>query len=176
MILNYYTSLPLIATVSVVHPAYSTFKALQSKSELDLTRYLCYWLIFALISCVDFLLDAIGSFFPFYYEAKLALFLWLSLERFSGAMVIYSKMEPLLKAYEPEVDKAIASAYAYAKDFKVEDINKLITFVQEKVGAAAPAKEVKAAAPAQAAAADEQTEKPVEEEEVVVSEDAKKEQ
>ena len=96
-------------------PAYNTFKALQSKSEPDLTRYLCYWLIFALISCVDFLIDAIGAFFPFYYEAKLGLFLWLSLERTSGAMVIYSKMEPLLKAYEPEVDKAIASALSAAR-------------------------------------------------------------
>ena len=179
MLLGYYTALPLITAVSVALPCYGTFKALQSKSEAALTRHLSYWLIFALVTTVEFFLDTVGAFLPFYYEAKLAFFLWLVLERTDGASKLYAKMEPLLKTYEPEVDKAIASGLAYAKNVKIEDVTKVIDFVHEKVGkqaAAAPKAVEKPTAPTAKKAEDEQTEKPAEAPEVVQHEEAKKEQ
>ena len=45
---------------------------------------------------MEFFLDAVGAFVPFYYEAKLAFFLWLVLERTDGASKLY-KMEPHLR-------------------------------------------------------------------------------
>lgn len=161
MLLGPLTSFLPVTAVSVVVPSYNTFKALQSKDEAALKRYLCYWLIFAAYTLVAPIVDTVGSFLPFfYYELKIGFFVWLTMERFDGAGKLYAKAEPFLKTYEPEVDKAIAEAVKMAKNFKVEDINALVTFVSEKVNgaAAAPAEKAKAAP-----AVEEQKESPADE-------------
>lgn len=45
-------------------------KAVESSSKDDDTRWLTYWVVFALFSVVDFFSSVVLSWFPFYWLAK----------------------------------------------------------------------------------------------------------
>ena len=79
MILGQITSTPIIMVAGVVYPAYCTFKATQKGADAaEATRWLHYWMIFAAFSTIEWLVDLIGAYLPFYYEAKLCFVYWLT--------------------------------------------------------------------------------------------------
>ena len=56
-----------------------------------MTRWLHYWIIFAVFSVVQTALDMVGSYLPFYYEIKILFFLWLWVAKFEGATFLFKK-------------------------------------------------------------------------------------
>lgn len=50
--------------VGVAYPAYSSIKAIQSSDKQDDTQWLIYWVVFAVLSLIDFASEKICGWFP----------------------------------------------------------------------------------------------------------------
>ena len=72
------------------------------------TRWLQYWMVFALFTMVESIVDMVGAFLPFFYEAKLLFMLWLSLDKFQGATYLYKRfIEPALDQHHGSIDEQL---------------------------------------------------------------------
>ena len=105
--------------------------------------WLTYWLIFAMFSSVEFLLDGVGAYLPFYYEAKVTFLLWLTLDKFQGATLLFDKyIAPLLAQHSPAIDSQIDFLTKKAQNLKMDDLKNVAEFLQSKAkgaGIAVPA-------------------------------------
>merc|ERR1719482_2085807 len=98
-----------------------------------MARWLQYWLIFALLSLLDSVIDGIGAYLPFYYEIKVGFMLWLTLDKFKGATLICTKyVEPFLSDKTGAIDAQIDFVSAKAKNLKADDLRTFVTWVQSK--------------------------------------------
>ncbi|KAL7990368.1 hypothetical protein Chor_013798 [Crotalus horridus] len=70
-----------------------------------------YWIVFALYTFTETLTDLLISWFPLYYELKIAFVIWLLSPYTRGASLIYRKfLHPLLSSKEREIDDYIVQA------------------------------------------------------------------
>ena len=58
--------------IGFVYPAYTSVKALESRNKDDDTKWLTYWVVFAVFSIVDFFTDIVLSWFPVYWLFKVS--------------------------------------------------------------------------------------------------------
>ncbi|CAO3638200.1 unnamed protein product [Cunninghamella blakesleeana] len=92
-------------TISWVYPAYASFKAIESPSPEDDKQWLTYWTVVGFVHMIEYFSDILLFWFPFYYLFKTAFILWLTLPRFRGAEIIYSRfLRPQLIRYENKID------------------------------------------------------------------------
>ncbi|NXX47925.1 REEP4 protein, partial [Tricholaema leucomelas] len=74
-------------------------------------RWMMYWIVFALFMAVETVTDLLISWFPFYYELKMAFVLWLLSPYTRGASLLYRKfVHPTLSSREKEIDTYIVQA------------------------------------------------------------------
>lgn len=141
MFLGYYSGHILSLTLGSAYPVYRSFKSLQP-SDAPAEQWLPYWILFAIFSSIEFVLDFVFAFWlPFYYELKVMLVLYLQPVYFDGAAKLYTKyLEPLLVANAPYIDEKVGFVAERAKNFSAEDLQKLVDFVTNKGGAAMKAK------------------------------------
>ena len=170
----------MIAAVGTVYPAYATSKAFMSKDEESMSRWLQYWIVFAALSMLMPIVDPIGSMMPLYFEAKVAFFLWLTVDKFQGATYLTQKyLVPFLTTHQGFIDEKIDFVVAKAKTLKAEDLRAAVEFVQTKAknapAAAAAAKAAVEKTGKTFAKAADQMDKP-EEPEIVEKEEDKKAQ
>ena len=94
-----------------LHPAYESFKAVKNKNVKEYVRWMMYWIVFALFSAIESILDPLLSFWlPFYYEVKVVFLLYLVCPVTMGAGVIYRRwLHPLLCTKEEEIDLLLES-------------------------------------------------------------------
>ena len=71
------------------YPAYASYRAVLSRDAEEHKQWLCYWVVNALFVVAELFSDFL-SWLPLYWEAKLALIIWLTLYR--GATVIYDNL------------------------------------------------------------------------------------
>jgi len=164
MLLNYTFGTLLNTMVGNVVPAYRTFKALQIDSEMEPSdepsRWLKYWVVFGIFAAVEYFIDLVGAWVPMYYECKLSLLLWLSLDKWKGASVVFGKyLEPFLLSKQEHIEENVKFAMERAKNIKADDMTTFITWSSAKANdlvaafsAAAPAAATAAAPAAKAAA------------------------
>uniref|UniRef100_A0A8C5GM32 Receptor expression-enhancing protein n=1 Tax=Gouania willdenowi TaxID=441366 RepID=A0A8C5GM32_GOUWI len=70
-----------------------------------------YWIVFALFSTAETVTDLLLSWFPFYFELKIAFVIWLLSPYTKGSGVLYRKfIHPTLSTKEKEIDDYIAQA------------------------------------------------------------------
>ncbi|XP_071871586.1 uncharacterized protein isoform X4 [Bombus fervidus] len=71
-----------------------------------------YWIVFALFTCAETFTDVFFSFwFPFYYEIKTILVIWLLSPATKGSSILYRRfVHPALIRREAEIDDALARA------------------------------------------------------------------
>nr|CAD7203111.1 unnamed protein product [Timema douglasi] len=71
-----------------------------------------YWIVFALFTSAETFTDVFLSFwFPFYYEIKIILVLWLLSPATKGSSILYRKfVHPMLSRREQDIDECIAKA------------------------------------------------------------------
>ncbi|XP_018432167.1 PREDICTED: receptor expression-enhancing protein 3 isoform X2 [Nanorana parkeri] len=70
-----------------------------------------YWIVFALYTVTEALADFTISWFPLYYELKIAFVIWLLSPYTRGASLLYRKfLHPLLSSKEREIDEYIVQA------------------------------------------------------------------
>ncbi|CAO4360658.1 Protein CBR-YOP-1 [Caenorhabditis briggsae] len=74
-----------------VYPAYMSIKAIESSNKEDDTQWLTYWVVFAILSVVEFFSVQIVAVFPVYWLFKSLFLLYLYLPTFLGATKLYHR-------------------------------------------------------------------------------------
>ncbi|NXW59978.1 REEP4 protein, partial [Eurystomus gularis] len=74
-------------------------------------RWMMYWIVFALFMATETFTDLLISWFPFYYEIKMAFVIWLLSPYTRGASLLYSKfVHPTLSRKEKDIDACLVQA------------------------------------------------------------------
>lgn len=74
-----------------LYPAYSSYKAVKTKNVKEYVKWMMYWIVFAFFTTAETLTDIILSWFPFYFELKIAFVIWLLSPYTKGSSVLYRK-------------------------------------------------------------------------------------
>lgn len=95
--------------VGFVYPAYASIKAVESKEKDDDTKWLTYWVVFALFSIVEFFSDLIVGWFPLYWLVKSIFFVWLMIPgNLNGSKILYySIVRPYFFKHHSKIDKTL---------------------------------------------------------------------
>jgi len=95
--------------IGFVYPAYRSIKALESTKKDDDTRWLTYWVVFALFSVCEFFSDLLLSWFPFYWLAKCLFLVWCFLPvSWNGSDIIYQRVvRPFFMKHQQGIDKVM---------------------------------------------------------------------
>ncbi|XP_071871585.1 uncharacterized protein isoform X3 [Bombus fervidus] len=95
-----------------LYPAYASYKAVRTKNVKEYVKWMMYWIVFALFTCAETFTDVFFSFwFPFYYEIKTILVIWLLSPATKGSSILYRRfVHPALIRREAEIDDALARA------------------------------------------------------------------
>uniref|UniRef100_H3AI24 Receptor expression-enhancing protein n=1 Tax=Latimeria chalumnae TaxID=7897 RepID=H3AI24_LATCH len=81
------------------------------KKACSFVRWMMYWIVFALYTVLEAITDLIVSWFPLYYELKIAFVIWLLSPYTRGASLLYRKfLHPVLSSREREIDDYIVQA------------------------------------------------------------------
>lgn len=96
----------------ILYPAYASYKTVKTKNVKDYVKWMMYWIVFALYTCIEIFADMFLSFwFPFYYEFKILFVLWLICPATRGSTYIFRKfINPLLSRHEAVLDAYISSS------------------------------------------------------------------
>uniref|UniRef100_A0A7N5P3C0 Receptor expression-enhancing protein n=1 Tax=Ailuropoda melanoleuca TaxID=9646 RepID=A0A7N5P3C0_AILME len=101
----------VVLVFGMLYPAYASYKAVKTKNIREYVRWMMYWIVFALFMAVETFTDIFISWFPFYYEIKMAFVLWLLSPYTRGASLLYRKfVHPSLSRHEKEIDTCIVQA------------------------------------------------------------------
>lgn len=89
----------LVNFAGFVIPGYYSLDALFSASKVDDTQWLTYWVVYAFLTVLESLVNAV-YWFPFYYTFKFVLILWMALPQFGGAQIVFrSFIQPVFSRY-----------------------------------------------------------------------------
>ena len=108
--------------ISFLMPGYLSFKAVLTEFTDDDTHWLSYWLIVAFIFLFESAFSIIVNSFPFYYEMKCTLLLFLQWNTADKSFRFYKHFfEPLFKYYEPKIDEFL-SKYSQTATFFLQKV------------------------------------------------------
>ncbi|XP_043559997.1 receptor expression-enhancing protein 2-like isoform X2 [Chiloscyllium plagiosum] len=101
----------VVLIFGTLYPAYSSYKAVKTKNVKEYVKWMMYWIVFAFFTTAETLTDIILSWFPFYFELKIAFVIWLLSPYTKGSSVLYRKfVHPTLSSKEKEIDEYISQA------------------------------------------------------------------
>lgn len=102
----------VILLFGTLYPAYASYKAVRTKNVKEYVKWMMYWIVFALFTCAETFTDVFLSFwFPFYYEIKIIIVIWLLSPATKGSSILYRKfVHPMLCKREQEIDEYISRA------------------------------------------------------------------
>ncbi|XP_033877210.1 receptor expression-enhancing protein 2-like [Acipenser ruthenus] len=101
----------VVLIFGTLYPAYSSYKAVKTKNVKEYVKWMMYWIVFAFFTTAETLTDIILSWFPFYFELKIAFVIWLLSPYTKGSSVLYRKfVHPTLSKKEKEIDEYITQA------------------------------------------------------------------
>jgi len=97
--------------IGFVYPAYCSMKALESRNKDDDTKWLTYWVVFAVFTIVEFFSEYIVCWFPVYWLFKCLFYVWLMVPiEYNGSLILYRRfIRPQFLKYEPNVDNFISN-------------------------------------------------------------------
>ena len=123
------------AVLGAVYPAYRCFKTIERGSAEELKAWCVYWVVFAALDTLDNVTDQALFWLPFYYEAKLALVVYMWHPKFRGAEALYSAyVKPLLTVHERKIDQAIEDAGNKAKDLATSQGMRAVNYIRTASG------------------------------------------
>ncbi|XP_071375946.1 receptor expression-enhancing protein 2 isoform X2 [Centroberyx affinis] len=101
----------VVLAFGTLYPAYSSYKAVKTKNVKEYVKWMMYWIVFALFTTAETVTDLVLSWFPFYFELKIAFVIWLLSPYTKGSSVLYRKfVHPTLSNKEKEIDEYITQA------------------------------------------------------------------
>ncbi|ESK82859.1 receptor expression-enhancing protein 4 [Moniliophthora roreri MCA 2997] len=118
--LFYLTSRLVGTATAFLYPAYSSYKTLSQRpaSEADLERWLMYWSVLGTLLVVEYWVEWIVSWVPFYYLIKTIFLLYLALPQTQGSTYIYlAHLAPLLHEHEDEIDRSMGKLKAWVWEY-----------------------------------------------------------
>ncbi|CAD2097630.1 HVA22/TB2/DP1 family protein, putative [Plasmodium vinckei] len=94
--------------VGFAYPAYQSFKAVESQGHAETKLWLTYWVVFSLFFFIEYLIDIILFWIPFYYVIKLLFLLYLYMPQVRGAETVYNYViRPVLLKHEKTIDDTV---------------------------------------------------------------------
>ncbi|XP_017839048.1 receptor expression-enhancing protein 2 isoform X4 [Drosophila busckii] len=94
-----------------LYPAYASYKAVRTKNVKEYVKWMMYWIVFAFFTCIETFTDIFLAWFPFYYEIKVVIVLWLLSPATKGSSTLYRKfVHPMLTRREQEIDEYLNQA------------------------------------------------------------------
>ncbi|XP_076470542.1 receptor expression-enhancing protein 1-like isoform X2 [Babylonia areolata] len=101
----------VILVFGTLYPAYASYKAVRTKNVKEYVKWMMYWIVFALFTCVETFSDVLLSWMPFYYEVKIVFVVWLLSPMTKGSSFLFKKfVHPHLARREKKIDDMIAQA------------------------------------------------------------------
>ncbi|XP_021963157.1 receptor expression-enhancing protein 6 [Folsomia candida] len=102
----------LCNSIGFIYPAYASVKAIESPPKGDDTKWLMYWVVFALFSVVEFFSDILLNWFPLYWLVKCVFLIWCFIPlATNGTNVIYNRIvRPLFLKHQGHVDNFLGKA------------------------------------------------------------------
>ncbi|XP_018565635.1 receptor expression-enhancing protein 5-like [Anoplophora glabripennis] len=96
-------------SVGFLYPAYASIHAIESPCKDDDTKWLTYWVVFAIFSIFEYFADVIVGWFPLYWLIKCLFFVWLMIPtEFNGSLVIYRRIvRPYFLKHHTVIDSTI---------------------------------------------------------------------
>ncbi|XP_043918270.1 receptor expression-enhancing protein 1 isoform X2 [Protopterus annectens] len=111
----------VVLLFGTLYPAYSSYKAVKSKDIKEYVKWMMYWIVFALFTTAETFTDIFLSWFPFYFELKIAFVVWLLSPYTKGSSVLYRKfVHPTLSSKEKEIDEYLSQAKDRSYDALVQ--------------------------------------------------------
>jgi len=102
---------------AILHPAYSSYKAVKTKNAKEYVKWMMYWIVFAFFLVAETFTDICFYWLPFYCELKIILLLWILSPTTKGASIVYRKLlQPQISKREQDIDSCIekASSHGYS--------------------------------------------------------------
>jgi len=129
----------VILVCGILYPAYKSFKAVRLKDAKEYMKWMMYWIAFALFCIAETFADVFISFwFPFYFELKIILILWLVSPWTKGATILYRKwIHPTLMKHEEEIDRLLLKVKAEVYSQAGNAGRKALVYAREVVASAA---------------------------------------
>jgi len=95
--------------LGTLYPAYFSYKAVRARNVKEYVKWMIYWIVFALFTSIETFTDFfLSPWFPFYYEIKIVLLIWLLSPITEGFSLLYRKfIHPALVHREKEIDELI---------------------------------------------------------------------
>ncbi|KAM0756355.1 hypothetical protein T439DRAFT_321059 [Meredithblackwellia eburnea MCA 4105] len=117
-----------------VLPTFQSYKAIKSNNIQELETMLQYWAVMGVVMTMESTIEWVFAWFPFYYEFKTLVILWLTLPQIQGSSYIYvAHLHPFLNDHEDDIDAAIADAKGRAKTVGIEWLNSLAQRIRQLV-------------------------------------------
>lgn len=90
----------LLNLAGFVVPGYYSLLALNTKTSVDDTQLLTYWVVFAFMNVIEFWTNTILYWFPFYFLIKTIFLLYIGIPSLGGATLVYNAaIKPLSQKY-----------------------------------------------------------------------------
>ncbi|MCL7034536.1 hypothetical protein MKW94_027051 [Papaver nudicaule] len=125
----------LVMLFGYAYPAFQCFKAVEkNKMDTEQLRFWCqYWILAAMLTVSERVMDVFISWVPMYSEAKLAFFIYLWYPKTKGTTYVYeSFFRPYLAKHETEIDRSIIEMRARFTDITLLYVQKATSFGQTR--------------------------------------------
>lgn len=124
----------LSSVLTILFPAFASYKALRSSDPSQLAPWLMYWVVLSGILLAESWTIFILRWLPFYSWLRLFFMAYLVLPQTQGAQLLYVHyVEPFLSHHEREIEELIGRAHERAKDLGLQYFYKAVDFIREKV-------------------------------------------
>ncbi|OWM82568.1 hypothetical protein CDL15_Pgr002143 [Punica granatum] len=104
------------------YPAFQCFKTVEkNRVEIEELRFWCqYWIIVAMVTVLERIMDILISWLPMYSELKLAFILYLWHPKTMGTVYIYENLlRPFVAQHENDIDRKLKEWRARAWDLAI---------------------------------------------------------
>jgi len=95
--------------IGFAFPAYASVKAIESAPKDDDTKWLMYWVCYALFGILEYFSDQLLFWIPLYTLTKCLILLWLMVPgKNGGTFLIYNRLiKPFFIKHQSQIDKTI---------------------------------------------------------------------
>lgn len=124
----------LSSVITILFPAFASYKAIRSGNPAQLTPWLMYWVVLSGILLAESWTVFIIGWFPFYSWIRLFFLSYLVLPQTQGARILFQQyVDPFFAQHEREIEELIGRTHERAKALGLQYFYQLIDIIREKV-------------------------------------------